>query len=240
MRIALCVLSILLVTYSRSTAQTSYYWNFGTSIGSNALPTTGSNPNLTVSAFSIGNNNGPVTALSQASASSGYTGASGSYNIGNAARTGGLNTGASGSAFFRFTVTPTGGFPGIELTGLSFGTRSASTGPQSITLRSSVDNYATDVITPITVANNSTWTLQTATIATSQFSLGGGNPIEFRIYGSDGNGTADASVINWRLDDVTVTLTPVPEPACLLAVGAVAFGLATRRRSPSLSVTGLC
>lgn len=172
-------------------------WNFTT-----ATPNTVTG-DITVSALSQGNNNGTTTLLDNGSASSGYTNASGTNNAGAAARVGVLNTAASGSAYFQFTVTPDVGAT-ITLTGISFGTRSTGTGPQAYALRSSLDNYGSDIATG-TIASNSTWSLKSNT----GLSLSGDQDeaITFRLFGYNGAGSPGANTANWRIDDLELTMT---------------------------------
>ncbi len=155
---------------------------------------------LTASSVSQGNNNGTTTLITSTSASN-YTGASGTNNAGVAARTGALNTAASGSAYFQITLTPSTG-NAISVTGLSFGSRSTGTGPLAYAVRSSVDNYATNIATGTLTANN-TWALKTNTGLT--FSAPVETAVTFRIYGYNGTGAPGANTANWRVDDITFT-----------------------------------
>ncbi len=167
-------------------------WNFSSaSLVAAAVPA-----NATVSNFSRGNNNGTTTLLTITSPSSGYSGASGSENAGAAAKSTTLDTAVNGSAYFEFTVTPAAGFKG-RINSLAFGSRSTTTGPRAYTLRSSADNYATDLVTG-TFANNSNWALKSHSILTLDF----GAQTTFRIYGYDQGGTPSAGTANWRVDDV--------------------------------------
>ncbi len=181
--------------------QTTFTWNFGTTSG-NAAPS-GSLANVTVSSVTQGNNNGTTTLLTNSSVSSGYTGASGAYNAGAAARTGVLNTASSGSAYFEFTLTPDAGKI-INLTTISFGTRSTSTAPQAYSLRSSFDSYASDIATG-TISNTSAWALKTNTGLT--FTGTAGTAVTFRIYGYNGTGSAGANTANWRIDDLSIVVS---------------------------------
>jgi hypothetical protein len=182
-------------------------WNFGTTTPGTASPSSGTPvTNISsISDLSQGNNNGTTVMLTSSSVSSGYTGASGSFNAGAAARTGALATGASGSAYFEFTVTPAAGFA-VSITQIDFGTRSTSTGPQAFTIRSSLDNFAADAATPGSISNNSTWSLKQNSLAIS-----GSNStaVTIRIYGYNGTGTASAGTANWRMDDLSVTVGTV-------------------------------
>ncbi len=156
---------------------------------------------LTASALLQGNNNGTTTLITTTSASTTYTGASGTSNAGVAARTGAINTAASGSAYFEFTLTPTAGNI-VTLTGISFGSRSTSTGPLAYALRSSLDAYTANIATG-TLTNTSVWSL----FSNSGLSISSaaGTAITFRIYGYNGTGAASASTANWRIDDLTLT-----------------------------------
>jgi len=174
-------------------------WNFtaGTATPSATVA------NVTTSDLVQGNNNGTTTFITSTSASSGYTGASGTNNAGLAARTGVINTAAGGSAYVEFTLTPDAGY-NVTLTAISFGTRSTATAPQAYTLRSSLDNYVADVATG-TISNNSIWTLK----SNSSLSVTNttGNPITFRLYGYNGSGSASSGTANWRIDDITLTVS---------------------------------
>lgn len=179
-------------------------WNFGTTTGQ-ATPNVNGTDVLGI-ALTQGNNNGTTTLLTTTSASSGYTGSTGQFNAGAAARTGALNTGASGSAYFEFTLTPQNGAT-ITVTEISFGTRSTGTGPQAFTIRSDADSFASDVATG-TITNNSTWSLRTSSSLAVAFSTAR----VFRIYGHGGTGTPSANTANWRIDDLKITTTSSTGP----------------------------
>jgi hypothetical protein len=179
-------------------APTPVTWNFTTAAPSGGIPVA----NLTISSMSPGNNNGTTNPFIDATApSSGYTGASASNNAGAAARTGALNTGANGSAYFEFTLTPTANHY-VNLNGISFGNRSTGTGPQAYSLRSSKDNYASNLASG--AISGTAWALKTHTITPTSSTAG--NPITFRIYGHTGVGSPGANVVNWRIDDVILNL----------------------------------
>jgi hypothetical protein len=179
-------------------------WNFTTASPSTTII------NLTIGDLTHGNNNGTTTLITSTSASSGYSGATGTNNAGAAARTGALTPGASGSAYFQFTLTPANGY-NFTLTGISFGSRGTSTGPQAYSLRSSLDSYAADITTGSLLAN-STWALKSNT-GLSAVGQGNTNPVTFRIYGYNGSGGASANTANWRIDDLTLTVTVSNAPS---------------------------
>lgn len=179
-------------------------WNFGTT-ASNANPSTNTVSGLVVSALTRGNNNGTTgdALLLSNSASTGYTGASGQFNAGVAARVGALNTAANGSAFFEITLTPNTG-RSLSLTQISAGFRSTGTGPTTISVRTSLNGYASNVGSA-TISANSTWVLRTISLTGVQGASD--QPITVRIYGSGGAGSASAGSNNWRIDDLTITAT---------------------------------
>jgi hypothetical protein len=154
---------------------------------------------ISISPITSGNNNGTTTLITNTSASSTYTGASGTYNAGAAARVGALSTTTSGSAYFQFTITPNVG-NAITVTGINFGSRSTTTGPKSYSIKSSIDNYATNIATG-TLTNTSAWALKLNNV---NISAGLGAPITFRIYGYNGTGSNIANTANWRIDDIAV------------------------------------
>jgi hypothetical protein len=193
-------------------------WNFTTANPSAGVPVS----NLSVSAITQGNNLGSTTLITNASSSSGYTGASGTFNAGAAARTGAINTSATGSAYFEFTLTPAlNNF--VVLNSISFGSRSTSTGPQAFSLRSSVDNYVTDLATQ-TLPNNQAWVSKSVAVTSATTSAG--NAITYRIYGHSGVGTAGSGTANWRIDDLMLGLDvqPCVLPTINVNSGAICAG----------------
>ncbi|MEN9686638.1 MAG: hypothetical protein RLZZ28_2424, partial [Bacteroidota bacterium] len=194
----LLLIKLVLLLYCLQSSAQTIGWNFsaGTAVPSNSTVT-----NLGSSDLVQGNNNGTTTFITSSSVSSGYTGASGTFNAGLAARTLALNTAASGSAYIEFTVTPSAGYSAL-VTGINFGCRSTSTGPQAYTIRTNLDNYTADIATG-SISNNSAWSLKT----NAGLNIAGGlsQAITIRIYGYNGTGTASAGTANFRFDDLSVT-----------------------------------
>ncbi|RYG50898.1 MAG: T9SS type A sorting domain-containing protein [Chitinophagaceae bacterium] len=93
------------------------------------------------------------------------------------------------------------------LTGISFGSRSTSTGPQAYAVTSSVDGF-TSTLAAGALSNNSTWTT-TGQQALNVVGLAG-VPVILRIYGFNGTGTPSLNTANWRVDDLTLYTTPLP------------------------------
>lgn len=189
-----------------ASAPDAIYWDF-----TSASPISGLPAEVTGGTLTQGNNNGTTTLLTTTSVSSGYTGASGTFNAGAAARIGALNQGAAGSAYFEFTFTPVAGKQ-FAATALSFGTRSTGTGPQAYAIFTSVDNFTAPVASG-TLTNNSAWRLISAALPGVTGSVG--EAVTFRIYGYNGAGSASANTANWRIDDLKLTagllaIPPVP------------------------------
>jgi hypothetical protein len=220
----------MLAPSSVSADISSYYWNFGTTSANGSPSLSGSGAGINVGSLTIGNSLGTVTSpINSTSASSGYTGASGQFNIGNAFRIGALNTGSGGSGYFEFTVS-TDALTSATLDDFDFGSRSTGTGPQAFALRSSLDGFTADIFS-VAVPSNSTWGFRNNTF--SQLAFGPSTTVTFRLFGYNGAGSPGANTINGRIDDLTATfnLTAVPEPSALaLGVVTAAAGLAFRRR----------
>ena len=147
--------------------------------------------------------------------SSGYAGASGTFNFQARTQSGALST--SSSTYFSVTLVPNSDYT-IALNSVSLGSRSTGTGPVAITIYSSIDNYAM-AIGSASVSANSTWALSSITFSGTLTGAADEN-VSLRIYGSGGSSTSTTP--NWRIDDIrlTVTLDYVPEPAAVGAISA--------------------
>ncbi len=194
-------------------------WNFDTP---SASPSSFTTTNLVISDVIRGNNNNgtsssfPTTSpilFDNSSPSNTYSGFSAGTNIGAATRDGALNLAANGSAYFEFTLTPAVNFTST-LNAIQFGLRSTGTGPKSYSIRSSLDNYASNIANATTLAN-STWDLKTPTLTATQSALG--TSVTYRIYGFDGSG-ASANIATWRIDDVKLTVNIIRSPPTIFAI----------------------
>ncbi len=177
-------------------AQSQITWDMSTSVVTSGVPA-----GYTVSNISQGNNNGTTTLITGASASIGYAGASGGNNAGAATFTGLLNIATS--TYFEFTITPPA-TTACFLNAIQFGSRSTASGPQNLSIRTSLDSYASN-IAAVPVSNNSTWTLLAPAVL--PINGGYGASITVRIYGSDGTGMVAINSANWRIDDLQVTVS---------------------------------
>lgn len=202
---------------SASTQQLTY--TFGTASAPTALPTAGLPlPHASLSAIGQGNN----ANLSQVSinltttSASNYPGASAEYNAGLTERNRNFNKDSSG--YFEFTLAPDSGYS-ISLRGISFGTRSTSTGPTQLDIRTALNGYATAIATQ-PVNANSNWAQVNPSFNAFTFTT----PLAVRIYGYAPAGTANitsGSANNWRLDDIKVLLSVNPLTTCNLSLSAM-------------------
>ena len=245
-------------------ADDSIGWDFGTVAATplatydrvNNASTTAQSAFTSVGAATIGNPLGNVTLpINTTAPSTGYNtpgntdsngnlypavAATGLYNIGNAARIGGLVTDDStttGSAYFAFNVTPA---QALTITGFNFGSRGTGTGPLNYALYTSTT--VAGVTTPLTALGNSgplnansAWQL-----VTDAFTLTAApaTTVNFRLYGYNGAGSPGSGTQNWRTDDwqLTYALVAAPEPTSLLLLGVAAGPLALGRRRRATTV----
>jgi hypothetical protein len=174
-------------------------WNF---TDLDATFDTGTLANFAVGTMSIANSYGTVaTPINNVSASSGYAGASGGGNMGNAVHGGAFTNGVS--PYFAVTITPAAGY-GVRVTRFDFGMRSSATGATAYALYSSVDNYAGPLFTGSNAAD-SVWTLK----SNPAFSVSGAlnTAVTFRLYTYGGLTTGASGTINSRVDDIAITVT---------------------------------
>lgn len=220
MRTLLSILnaSVLFFGASRSSAAV-VYWNCSTADSTSILGSDATG--ITSAAFTdpAVNQSTTVGLISSSSSSSGYTGASGLSNFAADAK---IGSWSSSSTYFLITLTPAAGYA-IRLDSFSLGTRSTSTGPTAISFYSSIDNYAS-AIGSVTVSANSTWALSSASFGGNSLTGSTDSAVAVRIYGSGGSGTQPTTA-NWRIDDISLSVTPVPEPMTwALIVFATVFG----------------
>ena len=183
--------------FSSAVRAADVVWNFGSTTPGSTSPTSGTPvANLTIGGITQG------TIATTSGSGTSYTGASGGCNIGFTS-SGGALTGTS--AYFDFTLTPSSGY-NFLLAGLSFGSRSTSTGPTSFVLRSSIDNYVSDIKFSTGNLANSSWGLKDLGL----LSLASSSATTFRLYAYDGSGSGSG---NWRIDDVKISVSVSSGPA---------------------------
>jgi hypothetical protein len=189
---------VLLSTTVMSQAQITY------SFTSNAVTATGAPTGITAGNISAVNPTATAFA-SPTTPSSGYLGATGGGNGYVLAVTTAFNTGTS--TYFQFVLTPSAG-NAIKITAINWGNLAiATSGPSNLSVRTSVDNYATNIATATTTQSATVWQLISPTVTPVIGNIGGA--VTVRIYGHGGTGTTPgAGSFNWKIDDVKITAQP--------------------------------
>jgi hypothetical protein len=125
-------------------------------------------------------------------------------------------------AFATFTITPAAE---MDLTDLQFDVmRGGGATPRGYVVRSSADNFATDLSTADLLTARPTYTHITVPLTGASFQDLTA-PIEFRLYVY---APAAGNSVDW--DNITLNGTVVPEPAGLTALSLAATGILARRR----------
>lgn len=233
--LTVCAIVVASSASVRATIYFDTYWNFG----SNPLHTS---TNVTGGVMTAGQYDTMYTPVMNdvGNPSSGYTGfngpASGVHNAAVETKnfvgpiTSLLDANNPNATFFEFTLTPN---PGLQLsaTNLELGSRGKSGfGPTTLTFVASTDGFATNltILGSIALVANNNWALYS--LPTFAYTAPIDTPVTFRIYGTDGSGGTGSST--WRIDDVTLQLTAVPEPSTYasLLFGVVLLGARALRR----------
>lgn len=197
-------LGIALVLTGSSFAQIT--WDFGTTGNLSAYPSAGVPANVTIDSLTKGNNLGTSPLLSTTSVSSTYPSFSAAGNAGVVARIGALDytvNGTTGSAYFEVTLTPAAGYA-LNITNISFGSRSTGTGPRKYSIRTSLDSYMIEQAGDTINTPASSWGLRTQALAINGTA---GTPVTLRIYGYAGAGSPTPGTVNFRIDDLIITAT---------------------------------
>ncbi len=136
----------------------------------------------------------------------------------------------AGNDYYTFTVTAPAG-QAFNFSSLVVNTQRTIVGPTTIQLRTSLDAFAASVgtITGLpTAATPQTFNLDGLDAASTMTTT----PVEFRLYAfgdtsvSGGNGSLRlTNILTDTGVDLNGTLTPVPEPATVLATSAAGLGL---------------
>jgi len=144
-----------------------------------------------------------------------------SARAGSEAFAGGTWTTASeldASDYFSFTLAPDVG-TSMTLTQFDFDERRSGSGPTAWTLKTSVDSFTESVFT-FSIPDTADTRSHTVVLSTSFENISGA--VEFRLFGHG----AESSSGTWRIDNVSITGTVVPEPweygmVCAVVCGAV-------------------
>jgi hypothetical protein len=147
--------------------------------------------------------------------------------------------------YFTFSTTPNAGFM-ISLSSMSLNVSIDNQGPSQFVVRTSLDNFASNVATPFTplVNNPSLYTFNFATYLQGIGQPGPfTSPIEFRMYGyaasnSNSHLWLESTTATPNAIDLTGSVTPVPEPTHglgIVAAGAGLLGLCWQLRRRALA-----
>lgn len=176
--------------------------------------------------------NGLVSAMSRGSGLNPSAG-SGAFS----ARSWSTNSTIDLTDYYRFSITPNAGFQ-LNLTSLELDERRSGTGIRRWSVRSNLDNFASDLSpSPFSVPDSTaTRTEQNTPLGVTNFSRLRAE-VEFRIYGYQ----AERSTGTWRIDNVKLAgqITLVPEPdswliGASMAILSLGFCWRHRRRQRRL------
>lgn len=141
--------------------------------------------------------------------------------------------------FYTFTVTPNSGAT-ISLSSLIFDARRSNSGPGTIEVRSSLDNYgaALSTLTPGTGSGSGNFNLGLPTSLTAAQFQNLTSSITFRIYGYGATGTAGTLSLDNVILNGTTQPVDVPfgfTPIWGLAANGIVFGLRKLRNKQTKS-----
>jgi hypothetical protein len=206
-----CIFILLLMLNTTILAQLT--WNFTSNLNSS-----GAVANLTTSVVALTSAQGSTT-ISPINATppivSNYSGASGSGCANINAKAGAIST--TTSTYVQVILTPATNY-WVNITNIKWGSFaiSASGGPTTFAIYTSLNNYTTPVfVTNPTIAANSTWSqINTTTSGSTPMTpiVGlAGAAVTIRIYAYGGTGTpltgTTFTSANWRIDDLVITAT---------------------------------
>jgi hypothetical protein len=159
-------------------------------------------------------------------------GGSGWFNTGNTAAGNTLAEAIAGNDYIQFVVTPDALF-GFDVTEFVFTWDRSGTGPSSVALRSSADNFAADLGSVTGMISGGATTDRTIAISGL---TGLTSATTFRLYGFGATATGGTG----GFDTVTADIVPnvqlngevyaIPEPSRALLLGIGGLGLIFRRR----------
>ncbi|MES2486787.1 MAG: hypothetical protein V4581_12680, partial [Bacteroidota bacterium] len=114
-------------------------------------------------------------------------------------------SGLDANDYFYFTITPAAGYQ-IDFTDFQFTGQKSNTGPVSFSIRTSLNNYATDIYTYTASGNNFN---DTAALSAASLQNVTG-PITFRLYGWGGSAAAGTFSVNDFAFNGTVEAVAAP------------------------------
>jgi hypothetical protein len=236
-------LSNVVSIYRSAWTTKNIYYNFGATGFENGDPTSGVPDEWTVTDVTAGNTSRTDNFFTSISNTGTYVGNSKEGNITSIAKQGSLTgrtltygtvtttisaTPVTALSYFEVSLTaPANQLVSIEK--ISFGNRSigSSGGPANVVIRTSADNFSTNVFSQ-NINTNSVWELLEATF-TTRITGTELQPVIIRIYANDAVG---GTVNNWRIDDLNITV--VYTPAVTLPVTLTSFSAAAQHNGVQL------
>jgi hypothetical protein len=126
--------------------------------------------------------------------------------------------------YFEFNAASDGGWQ-FDVTNVIFNIRRSTSGPSNFVVRSSVDNFASDLSTFVAVANST---------YSSSLNLSGQTGVTLRLYGYGATAANGSANLGGTGNDLVLegTMAVVPEPGTLagLSLGLLALYGARRRK----------
>ncbi len=206
---------LLALTFLALSAKAQIFYDFGTSTYSGAA-TSGVPTGWTAGDVTVGNTIKPDNYFTNTSTSNNN---SGTYTNPNPSGNGNVtmiaNAGVqviSTLSYFEVVITPKT-TEKVKITNITYGSRSigSSGGPTTVIIRSSVDNYATDLANH-TINSVSLWSQYSETVnVTGALSTA----VTLRIYAADATGSTTSN--NWRIDDLSITAVDGVLPVSLIS-----------------------
>lgn len=122
--------------------------------------------------------------------------------------------------YFQFDAVADSGIQ-FATTGFVFNLRRSTSGPTNFLLRSSVDDFTSDL---------ATWTITANGTYSTPLSLANNTGVTFRLYAYGSTSAAGSANLGGAGNDIALYGTAIPEPATLLLLSIGTAGLVILRR----------
>ncbi|MDR1985217.1 MAG: hypothetical protein LBQ28_10430, partial [Prevotellaceae bacterium] len=212
-KILMLCIALLFFVCNASWGQTTFSWDFGTTVED--LSPQGTDSHITVSSISRVNGGNSSTSTGTDNPSNGYSGASGDFHGKAATVSGAFNKNLS--TYFEFTVNVEDGYV-ANIDYFGFGAQSDLSGPVYYGLYDGLGTFMGLQFS----SSGSTWDIYDVSYANFP---NPGFPIVgstiFRLYGYGGSG--GGGIVDWRIDDLTITLDVKPRPKVSMADQTICY-----------------